>query len=184
MSSITNSQRIVTQQDVAAALLKLKILSKRVAVDPSSELESYLIALDGVKACDLAAAVYAILQDALGHAFYPAPPELRRQCNIALDVRATQLSKAARRQREVQQRLPDVERTPEQRARIAALHRAFHDSLRPISEADEIEAIRQKYDPVALAAIPDREPATDEEDDDAGRWLDDGGRDHEREGKK
>ncbi|MER8990038.1 hypothetical protein [Mesorhizobium sp. M0678] len=156
MSSNIDSQRAVTKQDLAGALVALSCLPKRLSSNPEIEFAAYETAIEGVMFDDLAMAVKAILKDALGHAFFPAPPELRRQCNAALDVRATELARAAQRQREREQRLPDVVHSPEQRARVAALHRAFHESLKPMAEADEIEEIRKKYDPGALAAIPDR----------------------------
>lgn len=157
MSSTMNNQRVVTRQDVALALRELEILPKRAAVDPQREFDSYMIGLQGVRVCDLATAVGAILSDALGHAFYPVPPELRRHCNLALEERATEMAKAARLQRERDERPRAVQHTAQQRARVAELYRRFLESLRPMTEAEELEAIRAKYDPAALDSIPDRQ---------------------------
>lgn len=160
LSNTNDPMRVVTEQDVLGAVVSLGSLPRRASDTAELDLMAFRIALEGVKAADLSAAVRAVLQGALGHAFFPAPPELRLQCNAAMDVRASEAARDLKRKRDVEERaaLRRIEHSPEQRARVAAMHRAFHDSLRPMSEADEVNVIRQRYDPTLLATIPDRAP--------------------------
>ncbi|BCG85340.1 hypothetical protein MesoLj113c_14500 [Mesorhizobium sp. 113-3-9] len=157
-SNTETIERAATRQDVAGALVTLSCLPKRQSVDAVVEFEAYCVALEGIASATLAGAVKAILRNALGHAFFPSPPELRGQCDR---IRSAQLDEMANKQRkrrmaEEQAQFAPVVHTKEQMARVARAHKAFLDSLRPMNEADEIEAIRAKYDPKDLERIPDR----------------------------
>lgn len=75
------SDRIVTRQDVLAALVRMGTLPTRSSDDATAELGIYVEALGGVKADHLAGAVRAIIRGSLGHGFLPSPPELRIECD-------------------------------------------------------------------------------------------------------
>ncbi|RWO75254.1 MAG: hypothetical protein EOS18_31390 [Mesorhizobium sp.] len=146
------------------ALMALDCLPRRDTALGAVHLESFRVALEGkepgvvvVAHCDLVAAVRKVIQGALGHAFHPSPAELRMICNAAMEERTTEADRELRRQRELEERrsLRLIYRTDEQRARAAEITRRFHEQIEANCEADEIEAIRVKYDPAELAQIPD-----------------------------
>lgn len=155
-----HDQRIVTRQDVAGALISLSTLPKRVALDAKIELESYVVALKGVTAGALVGAVTRSLQGGFGHAWFPNPAELRIACSEAMEAERRTAAKA--RQEELNGREFEeharvlASRTDEERQRVAARYRAFHEELRPAGEADELAAIRAKYPADVLDSIPDR----------------------------
>lgn len=130
MRSITND-RIVTRQDVAASLVAMACLPKRVSANAEVEFAAYETALDSVKACDLAAAVRSVLQGALGHAFFPAPPELRMRCDAVREERVTAEAREMQRQRQADEaraaRRPEP--TPEAKARVADLLAKFRAGI-------------------------------------------------------
>jgi hypothetical protein len=161
MQSNTSTEhlRVVTEQDVLGAMVTLGSLPKRQSDQAQLDLEAYKVALDRTLAIDLAAAVRSILQGALGHAFFPSPPEFRIQCNANADNRAAvaERERKAIREREDRMNFREVSNTPEQRARVAEAYQRFLDSRSTQSEVDELAAIRAKYDPEKLAKIPDRD---------------------------
>lgn len=124
-------ERLVTDQDIAEALLDLSILPRRVSVDPGREFQGYITGLEGVRAIDLRAAVKSILAGSLKHEFFPSPPGLRLACDAERDKRLAQLkvkAEQARRRRELEQQLADrqfVGRTPEERERVAKILARF-----------------------------------------------------------
>lgn len=60
---------------------------------------SYYVALEGVTRFGLAEAVKAILRNALGHTFFPSPPELRGQCDKAMRPHEEHRERQARRKK-------------------------------------------------------------------------------------
>lgn len=151
-----DTNRRVTKQDVGKALVALGSLPKRTSDEADMDLAAYLVALDGVLACDLACAVRSILQGALRHAFFPSPPEFRMRCDSHADERASHAERDRHRRRLIEERLPTVVHSPDQRSRVAAIYKRFLETWRGTSEEEEIEAIRAKYDPDLLKQIPDR----------------------------
>lgn len=118
------SDRIVTRQDVLAALVRMGTLPTRSSDDATAELGIYVEALGGVKADHLAGAVRAIIRGSLGHGFLPSPPELRIECDkIAKAEAAAAAREHAERRRweEVAEYRRTVEHSPESRARVQAM---------------------------------------------------------------
>lgn len=127
----------------------------------------YYIALEGVTRYGLGKAVTNILRGALNHAFFPSPPELRIQCDKAMEWHEAQAEKVRRRERENeefhrQQLGVPIPRTEEGKARQQAAYAAFcasHDDgeRRAMEEAERAD-IRARYGITdeAIAGIKDR----------------------------
>jgi len=83
--------------------------------------------LEGVTGPVLAAAVRAILQGALGHGFYPSPPELRIQCDAIQRLRQQVADRERRiaRQREEARAFPAVSHSEASKAKVAEVYRKF-----------------------------------------------------------
>ena len=120
--------RTVTDQDICAALGELTALPPREGQELEPSLEAYRRALSGVSWRDLAAAVDDISRGALGHGYFPSPPELRIAVDRAAEVEAARLAKIAndRRWREEAHSFRAIPRpTPEAKARVQAMVDAF-----------------------------------------------------------
>ncbi|HYE25079.1 MAG TPA: hypothetical protein VEG32_07760 [Clostridia bacterium] len=129
----------------------------------------YFVALDSVTRYGLSTAVRSILQGALNHGFFPSPPELRKQCDAAMEHHERMAEKVRRRERENAEfnRIhggPFPERTEDGRRRVQEAYRAYLDSHQSASES-EMEAaraeIRARYGMTeeVLAGIKDRPTA-------------------------
>lgn len=96
------------------------------------------------------------MQNALGHGFFPSPPELRGLCDKVMEHHVAMRDRIERRQRALHERpgerppLTEAERE-RQRERMAKFHAAFGES----DKDAELAAIRAKYDPELLAQMPD-----------------------------
>ena len=130
MRSSTNRRRQMTAQDLAGALLSMSCLPKRTTINAEIEFAAYEVALDGVEVIDLAAAVRSVLQGALDHTFFPAPPELRKQCDVHRERRAIETAEQLRLRRPADQTRTVPEPTPEAKARAAELMKKFRDGVR------------------------------------------------------
>lgn len=131
MSSSTN-ERMATRQDLAAALVAMGGLIKRQSIDPEMEFAGYEVAIEGVRAVDLVEAVRSILRGALGHAFFPVPPELRLRCDAVRDARIAEAADELRRRRQAEEARAIGNRsepTPEAKARVAELMAKFHAGI-------------------------------------------------------
>lgn len=103
-----------------------------------------------------------MLQDKLGHGYFPTPQELRRLCNQAIQPILDAERRAAIRERQERDNREfnriRAERTPEAIQRQQAAYQSFLRSTGrdPESrEADFQSAMRAKYG-AALDAVPDR----------------------------
>lgn len=115
---------------------------------------AYYVALEGVTRYGLAEAAKAILRGALCHAFYPSPPELRMQCDKAMEWHER---RAERERYAKSQAMPDSKRqepTPEAKARMAKVYANFCKSYerKPVTEP-------LKLDPALVAQLPDNPSA-------------------------
>lgn len=124
-----------THDEKVAALAGMNSMPSRQNVSSAVNLAGYLIALDGVTRYGLTTAVKAILQGALGHAFYPSPPELRLQCNEAMKHYVEQAERKRQQVRENadfnRQFAGAFEPKPEaSRQRVKEIHKAFTDKWR------------------------------------------------------
>lgn len=155
-----------TDSDKLKALALLGGLPSRQSASVEIDEAGFALALDGVTKHGLTEAVKAILRGALDHGFFPSPPELRIQCDKAMQFHREMQERIHRRERmESDAPKPKPPLTPEQRARSEALMRRFHEayangeaSEKAALEAAERAEVRTRYgltDEV-LAAMPDR----------------------------
>lgn len=103
------------------------------------------------------------MQNALGHGFLPSPPELRGQCDKAMEV----FEERARRQRRLERENEEFNRqfgkpspplTEDERHRQRERMARFYRSIGKDEEGDEAsfrERMEAKYGREALAAVPD-----------------------------
>lgn len=123
-----------------------------------------MVALEGVTRYGLREAVRSILKGGLNHAFFPSPPELRIQCDKAMEWPERQRERQIRQDRYMQERRENnavVQRTPEAIARQQAAYRKFLAGYEvEKNEAEEAERaeIRARYGLTdeAVSALPDQ----------------------------
>jgi hypothetical protein len=127
-----------TQTDILQALGLLASLPSR-----SSEFsnQAYFVALDGVTRKHLFRATERILKGALGHAFFPSPPEFRLLCDKQVeadleDARKQRMLEEERAMR-AEARFYDEQRTPEAKERVKAIYDEYRakDDARRAAEA-------------------------------------------------
>lgn len=153
----TDIWTLATEQQKAAALASLAALPSRQMSSEGLDRASYYVALDGVTRVGLSEAVKAILRGALGHAFFPSPPEFRMQCDRAMEVYEDQRTRDARRerlQREAAEHRPVGPKTPAQLERAKRLLAKFHDGY--VKPADKFVPT---LDPSLVAMLPDNPQA-------------------------
>ncbi|TGU93475.1 hypothetical protein EN794_028925 [Mesorhizobium sp. M00.F.Ca.ET.151.01.1.1] len=131
----TEVVRTATDRDLLVSLAALNPLPRRASTNPELEFATFKTALEGrqvgqivVAYVDLMAAVRAIVQGGLGHAYHPSPAELRMCCNAQRDERCEESAKAARRHAadEEQAGYRSTEAKSEQaRERVAKAYEAF-----------------------------------------------------------
>lgn len=111
----------------------------------------YYIALDGVTRYGLGEAVKNILRGAINHAFFPSPPELRIQCDKAMEWHERQREREHREERYIRERRENnaiVQRSPEALARQQEAYRKFcagYTSEKDEAEEAERADIRARY---------------------------------------
>jgi hypothetical protein len=111
----------------------------------------YFIALDGTTKHGLAEAVKFILRGALGHAFFPSPPELRMQCDKAMEWHERERERIVRREQIQRERVPArTEPSPQAKARVA---RAYDEFCQGYEKAATEETFR--LDPELVAQVAD-----------------------------
>lgn len=119
------TKRTVTKQDLMAALGRMRMLPTRATDDPSALFEAYVTAMDRVLVEHLSEAVTAIMQGALGHGFFPSPPELRiqsdriRQAELERERRIAQARRQCEEAVQYQRQMPEP--SPEAKARVQAM---------------------------------------------------------------
>lgn len=140
-----------TDQDKLKALASLNSLPSRQTDTVEISEAGYFVALDGVTRYGLTEAVRAILKGGLNHAFFPSPPELRMQCDKAMEWPERQRERELRNQRYIRERIETnlhTQRSPEAVARQQAAYRKFlagcETEKRSADEADRAE-IRARY---------------------------------------
>src|SRR5690606_1149663 len=118
-----------TDQDKIKALASLNSLPSRHTDAAEISEAGYMVALEGVTRYGLREAVRSILKGGLNHAFFPSPPELRIQCDKAMEWPERQRERQIRAERMEQERREysvDRKRSPEEIARVKALMEIFH----------------------------------------------------------
>ncbi|AZO54897.1 hypothetical protein EJ077_16670 [Mesorhizobium sp. M8A.F.Ca.ET.057.01.1.1] len=131
----TEVVRTATDRDLLVSLAALDPLPRRASTNPELEFAAFKTALEGrqvglmvVAYVDLMAAVRAIVQGCLGHAYHPSPAELRMRCNAKRDERLEEIAKAARRRAADEEQASyrsTSTKTAEARERAAATYAAF-----------------------------------------------------------
>ena len=111
---------------------------------------SYYVALEDVTRHGLSEAVRAILRGALGHAFFPSPPELRIQCDKAMEWHERERDRIRRREESAKGLGRPVEHSEESKARVAKLYAEFCASYE--KREDRFTAV---LDPDLVAQVPD-----------------------------
>lgn len=142
-----------TEDDFLRALAMLSRLPSRETSSVEFDQMLYFIALKGTTQHGLFEAVTFILRGALGHAFFPSPPELRMQCDKAMEWHIRKRDRVAYREqmeRERRQHAPRREPTPESKARVATLYADFCKGYEQASVKDTM-----KLDPALVALVPD-----------------------------
>ena len=146
----------VTADEISMVLSRLKSLPSRTSDTAEIDLLSFEDALEGVSATVLLEAVRQVNQAVLGHAFHPSPPELRMLCDkIQRQISEDRARKAEgeRQRRESEQRRLQHEKTktPEARARVAAMlarfnqdHEARQAAARSDGLAETAEQVRDR----------------------------------------
>lgn len=140
---------------ISQALKLLTSLPRRRADDEAGklDLEAYQIALKGVTRYGLNLATQAVLRGAHGHAFFPSPAELRRQCDAAMEpIWRRQREEALRDEsRMIAKRCAEIEacRTSEARRRVESVYRRFaeqYEKARVASDGFDWSAVNRRFD--------------------------------------
>lgn len=167
MNSLTNQIDVwakATDQDKLKALASLNSLPSRQTDTVEISEAGYFVAMEGVTRYGLTEAVRAILKGALGHAFFPSPPELRIQCDKAMEWPERQREREHREERYIRERRENnavVQRSPEGVARQQEAYRKFlagyETENRTVEESERAE-IRSRYGITdeAVASIADQ----------------------------
>lgn len=134
-------------------LSRLKSLPSRTSDTAEIDLLSFEDALEGVLATVLLEAVRQVNQAVLGHAFHPSPPELRMLCDkIQRQISEDRARKAEgeRQRRESEQRRLQHEKTktPEARARVAAMLARFNQDHEARQAAARSDGLAETADQV------------------------------------
>ncbi len=153
-----------TEQDKIKALASLNSLPSRHTDAAEISEAGYMVALEGVTRYGLREAVRSILKGGLNHAFFPSPPELRSQCDRAMEWPERQRERQIRQDRYMQERRENnavVQRSPEAIARQQAAYRKFlaaYDTDKTDAEDAERAEIRDRYGLTdeAVSALPDQ----------------------------
>lgn len=148
-----------TEMDKTAALASLASLPSRATSSAELSKAGYYVALENVTRYGLSEAVKAILKGSLKHAFFPSPPELRLQCDKAMEWHENMDMRIRRQERENEEfnRLhgkPWEPDGPEQKARAARL---YADFCKGYEQAVTEETFT--LDPDLVAKIPDNPKA-------------------------
>lgn len=155
-----NVWKPATESEKAAALVSLSTLPSRATSSEGIDRAAYYIALDGVTRHGLSEAVKFILKGALGHAFFPSPPELRMQCDRAMEWHEQEQTRIRRRQQiEADRPTARPEPTADQKRRVQEAYRQFLASYEGQNEeAAERAEVRARYGmtPEILDAMRDQ----------------------------
>ncbi|WP_367715138.1 hypothetical protein AB2N04_14650 [Nitratireductor sp. GISD-1A_MAKvit] len=164
--------KLATDEDKVAALASLGSLPSREIKSAKLSRAAYLLALRGVTKYALSRAVTAILQGALGHAFFPSPPELRIQCNRMMEWHEQKEAERRRIAREnadfIRQHGRPPEKTQQGRNRVRALYADFTQHWHEIKYGEDPKAAEERrkrlgMTPEVLAKIPDAPKSDNDE---------------------
>lgn len=167
-TTATDMTKPASMEDKLKALAAFATLPTQQSFSPEQDEindRARMQALEGVTRYALGEAVKAILKGSLGHTFFPSPVELRLACDQAqrpVDdlARRVYLTKEQQHERREYERF-QASKTPEAKARVAALVAKFHAGCQSAKSEDqeaERAEIRARYGITdeALASIPDQ----------------------------
>lgn len=144
-----------TEVEKIQALVTLSGLPSRETTAGEIDNAAFMMALDGVTRYGLSEAVRFILRGALGHAFLPSPPELRIQCDKAMEHHKQMRERIARQERIASERLPDIPpRTADEIARHTERMARFYEAS-GYEDGRKIAQERVTLDPALVAQIAD-----------------------------
>ena len=131
----------------------LKSLPSRASDTAEIDRQAFIIGQQGVTRGALAEAVKQVLRGALGHGFHPSAPEFRLLCDGIQRKQAEERARGSdeRRQRceNEQQRLRHEQtKTPEARARVAAMLARFNQSHDEAKASERQSGITETPDQV------------------------------------
>lgn len=134
-------------------LSRLKSLPSRTSDTAEIDLLSFEDALEGVSATVLLEAVRQVNQAVLGHAFHPSPPELRMLCDkiqrqISEDRARNAEGERQRRENEQRRLQHEKTKTPEARARVAAMLARFNQDHEARQAAARSDGLAETADQV------------------------------------
>lgn len=152
-----------SDQDKLKALASLNSLPSRQTNEVELHEAGFFVALEGVTKHGLSEACRAILKGRLGHAFYPSPPELRMQCDKAMEGHRWHRERERREMRYINERRESnahTQRSPEAVAKQQAVYQAFvarQEDEKARAEEAEHAAIRARYGITedSIAHLPD-----------------------------
>lgn len=145
--------RKASETEKIQALVTLSGLPSRETTAGELDNAAFMTALEGVTRHGLSEAVKFILRGALGHAFLPSPPELRLQCDKAMEWHERERQRIARQERLETERLEHIPRgepSPEAKARVSAIYARFCAGYETTKAEETL-----KLDPALVAQIPD-----------------------------
>ena len=144
-----------TEIEKIQALVTISGLPSRETTAGEIDNAAFMMALDGVTRYGLSEAVKFILRGALGHAFLPSPPELRMQCDRAMEHHKQMRERIARQERIASDRLPDIPpRTADEIARHKERMARFYKAS-GYEDGQKIAQERVTLDPELVAQIAD-----------------------------
>lgn len=114
---------------------------------------AFMMALEGVTRYGLSEAVKAILRGSLGHAFLPSPPELRIECDKAMEHHVFMRERIARQEQMERERKEHAwkgDPSPEAKARVAAIYAKFCEGYEKTKTEETL-----RLDPALVALVPD-----------------------------
>lgn len=156
---VTDVWTPATDGEKLKALAAFANLPSRESSSVERDEGTFFIALDGVSRFALFEAVKAVLQNKLGHPFFPSPPELRGLCDEAMKPHERMRERIQRNAQAYRERPPEhVPLTPAERERQAERMQHFYRSIGAGPEAAEgqfLAEMEAKYGADALASVPD-----------------------------
>lgn len=142
-----------TESDKLKALASLGGLPSRQTSSAELDEATFFVALEGATRFGLAEAIKGILRGSLGHAFFPSPPELRMECDKAMEPHERERERIVRREQMERERREFAHRgepSPEAKARVSAAYAKFCEGYETHKAEETL-----KLDPALVAQVPD-----------------------------
>lgn len=148
---------LATEEDWRKALAILGRSPCRPTSSAEFDQQLYFIALKGTTKFGLATAVEKILQNALGHKWFPEPQELRGQCDKAMKPHEEYRARMAHRRKLAEERAAHTPVPARTQAEIVRAKRLLDDFHARYEKA--ADAFTPTLDPELVANVPDNPKA-------------------------